>query len=198
MYDKINRTPGYACKFQTRGPELSDILEDVAKALDVPLEAARSRSRKVSIVAVKRIYCYVSTVITDAPLKNISTILNLDHSSVITHRDNCVEWFDIKEPKFLEEWNTYVSNSSIWGKVYPKSGERSNHWTDDEWFNKISERIKANDGGYFGWEFQLDTGKPTKTICYHLRKLIRKGKLIGVRHSNGIEYRLPDSTTNTI
>lgn len=201
MYEKVIRRPGSTPKYQTKGPNLFSILEDVCQCFnsttsDVIIKSSRDRD----LVKIKRIYCYVSSVLTDAPLKNIAALLGYDHSSVVVHRDNCIDWLNINEPLFLSEWNVYLTNSKMWGRIQISEEERrSNGWTEEEWLKRITEKIKYSlTDSYHGWQFQLDTGRPTKTVLYNLRKLVKKGLLIGVRHKTGVEYFLPQQTTNTI
>lgn len=64
--------------------------------------------------------------------------------------------------------------------------------TQDEWFDLISRKIKDKGQGYYiSWWLRIDTGIPTPEINYHLKKLVKTGRLLSKSFRYGTEYSLP-------
>lgn len=105
---------GNSVRFQTRGPALSSILKDVAEVFNVPVELVKTKLRRGPYVDVRRLYAYVSVLLTDAPLKHIGELINTDHTMVIYYKDKIKEWLEIGDPSFRLEWEKYRNASKIW------------------------------------------------------------------------------------
>lgn len=104
----------YGKKHQTRGPLLSDILADVCVVFEQSMENVTGRLRKQDYVKCRRIFTYVSHIITDSSLESISKMLNRDHTTAIHHIEKVQEFIDSKDSLFERDWSQYVSKSIFW------------------------------------------------------------------------------------
>ena len=102
-------------RFQTKGPSLYIILQDVGASLEVAEVCILSNIRKHEWVMARRIYAYVATMITDATYKAIGSMIFKDHSMVIEYNRDVSDFIYTNDPFFLEYWAKYMANSKIWG-----------------------------------------------------------------------------------
>lgn len=101
---------------QTYGPPLTDILNEICEIFKLPASMITSPCRKYEVMCCKRIFCFVSCVLTDATLFQIGGIINNDHTTVLHHRHKVTCWKSTNDPKFSDEWFEYTKNSKIWAK----------------------------------------------------------------------------------
>lgn len=105
---------------QTYGPKLIDILNDVLDAFNVSVEMVKGTCRKGDYVKCRKIFIHVAVELTDATLNDIGSILGLDHTTCIFHRDTTKGFLDIGDPKFMREWSVYINRSKIWNEYNKK------------------------------------------------------------------------------
>ncbi len=103
---------------KTKEPSIEEILIDVCRCFNVPVEMVKSTSQYYIHVIPRRIYCYVAHVLTNDSCSKISGLINRDHSTYVDRVDQCLGWFKIKEPGFMEDWDTYTRKSQIWREYY--------------------------------------------------------------------------------
>lgn len=120
-YPRANResSAGRQKLYQTYGPSLLDILVEICEIFKQPLDVIIGPARKEEMVCCKRIYCYVSCLLTDACLDDIGFHINKDHTTVMHHRHKVIQWKSTNDPRFMENWEQYTQNSKVW-KQYGK------------------------------------------------------------------------------
>lgn len=99
---------------QTVGPNLFDILEDVCLIFEVPVKKVMSKDKHDDLVVVRRIYYYVSSIITDARQEDIANLINRERSCIVHHNDLIRSWMKRSDPDFMADWELYTNNSLIW------------------------------------------------------------------------------------
>lgn len=99
---------------QTVGPNLFDILEDVCLIFEVPVNKVMSKDKHDDLVVVRRIYYYVSSMITDARQEDIATLINRERSSIVHHNELIRSWMKRSDPEFMKDWELYTTHSNIW------------------------------------------------------------------------------------
>lgn len=109
-----NKKKGYGLPVQTVGPSLKDILADVCRAFNMNPDEIKARCREGEIMKCKRIYCYVSCVLTDASFASIGSEVNITHPSVMNNITRVEDWKNINDPVFMEDWEVYKTKSKIW------------------------------------------------------------------------------------
>ena len=102
---------------QSTGPKLEEILQDVCEVFDQPVDKMMGPGKKEEVMTCKRIYCYVSTVITNATFKAIGAVILKDHTTVMHHRAHVLDWMSVNDPTFMETWEKYTKESKIWGNT---------------------------------------------------------------------------------
>ena len=105
---------------QKVGPPLVDILIDICEVFGQPFERMSIPGRREEIIRCKRIYCYISCLITDASLLSIGKLINNDHTTVLHHRAIVMGWQKTRDSKFEDDWDDYVNNSKIWAQYKGK------------------------------------------------------------------------------
>jgi hypothetical protein len=102
----------------SKSPSLEEILEDVCRCFIQSVESIKSPRQYNRYIIPRRIYCYVSHVLTNESCGNAAALINRDHSTYIDRLAQCFEWFEINEPSFIDDWNVYTSRSEIWKEYY--------------------------------------------------------------------------------
>lgn len=102
--------------YQKKGPSLDDIFKDICDVFGKSVDEIKTTSRRNGIIVCKRIYCYVSCIITDATLREIGDLYGTDHTTVMYHRHSVIQMKSVNDPYFMESWQNYISNSKIWNQ----------------------------------------------------------------------------------
>lgn len=102
------------------GPTIEELIIDVCSSFNVSVDEFLGYSRKEDIVRCRRIFCYVSNVLTNQSCITIADKIHRDHATYLWHLERCVLWFKINEQKFMDQWQIYVDNSTIWNKYFNK------------------------------------------------------------------------------
>lgn len=102
----------------TDSPSLEEILLDICNCFGQNTEMIKSKSQSTCHVVARRIFCYVAHVLTNESCHMISDLIKRDHTTYIDRVDQCIEWFEIKEPLFINEWDVYTLKSQIWNKYF--------------------------------------------------------------------------------
>lgn len=104
----------YGLVKQTKGPNISDILEEMATIFEVSIEEIVSKSKKGELVKIRRLYYYVARILTNSRQENISELINRDRSCIPHHVTLVMNWIRLKDSDFIKIWETYTSKSVIW------------------------------------------------------------------------------------
>lgn len=112
-------TRGHIKKNQKNNPPtLDEILLDVCQSFNEPIDDVLGKKRKEDLVKCRRIYFYVANVLTNESCDAIAGKINKDHTTYLFHIENCECWFRIGEPKFMSQWETYLSNTGVWYRYF--------------------------------------------------------------------------------
>lgn len=99
---------------QSNGPNLTEILNEICDIFKQPVEMVSGPCKKEELVCCKRIFCYVSCILTNATLEDIGIAIGIDHSTVMHHRHKAICWKSTNDSKFINEWIEYTSKSKFW------------------------------------------------------------------------------------
>jgi hypothetical protein len=112
------RNPLRSQRIKTKEPSLDEILEDICFVFEQPIDGIKSPRQLNDYVICRRIYIYVSHVLTNKSIGSISSLINKDHSCCLNHLRKCFGFFSINESGFMSEWHTYLLKSKIWNEYY--------------------------------------------------------------------------------
>lgn len=106
-------------KKQTKGPELEEILADVARHFKKDVGEIKKKCMRHDLVLCRRIYCYVACAITNATLDKIGAVVGKDYTNVRFHRDEAAERIKDKNPAIIFDWFDYTNGSELWKQYKP-------------------------------------------------------------------------------
>jgi chromosomal replication initiation ATPase DnaA len=102
-------------KCQTKGPELEEILADVARHYKVDIELISKKYMRSDLVLCRRLYFYLAYKLTDAPLTVIGALVGKDHTNVSFHKDAVIEILKDGRDKWMDEWVCYLEDApNVW------------------------------------------------------------------------------------
>lgn len=112
------RNPLRSHRIITKEPSLNEILVDVCCAFGQSVENIKSSRQFNDYVICRRIYTYVSHVLTNKSISVIASLINRDHSTCVNHLSDCFGFFEINDTDFMSEWDSYVLRSALWREYY--------------------------------------------------------------------------------
>jgi hypothetical protein len=108
------RSPFRSQRAKSKEPSLDEILEDICAVFKQNVIMVKSTRKCRKYVICRRIYNYVSHVLTNQSITEIASLINRDHSSCLTLLRQSFDCFEINDPSFTGEWGAYISKSIIW------------------------------------------------------------------------------------
>lgn len=102
----------------TESPSLEEILLDICNCFGQSVEMIKSESQFNKHIVPRRIYCYVSHVLTNVSCGNAAALINRDHTTYLDRIQQCLDWFELNETNFMDDWRIYILKSKVWRKYF--------------------------------------------------------------------------------
>lgn len=105
---------------------LDDILEDIADSLGLTAEQVKSPFRGGKMTRARYLFVYVTILLEgeDGKPVNISKCLNKDHSIVSKFRKKVLNFLEVEDKVFIEDFENYKSTSKLWKIILSQSTKK--------------------------------------------------------------------------
>jgi chromosomal replication initiation ATPase DnaA len=94
---RLDKSSGY------NNDDLEILINVVCDYYSISIDDIKRKVRTMDILNARRIFCYLSRVLTSNSLKFIGRRVNLDHSTVLHQFKKVNDWIDIKDKQIIKE-----------------------------------------------------------------------------------------------